>query len=97
MKLVVRQAVIDQVADVSAYYETKRAGLGQAYEDRFEETVLLIIKVPHAQVLYDNVRARLMRQFPYKVFYLVDEAQQVITILAVLHNARDPAIWPTSE
>jgi toxin ParE1/3/4 len=38
------------------------------------------------------VRRALARRFPYAVFYLVERDR--VVVLAVLHQAVDPARWP---
>jgi plasmid stabilization system protein ParE len=42
---------------------------------------------------YENRRFAFVRQFPFKVYFLVDDPNQRIVVFAILHNHRDPPIW----
>jgi plasmid stabilization system protein ParE len=37
------------------------------------------------------VRRALLQRFPYAVYFILDD--QIIVILAILHQRRDPAVW----
>jgi plasmid stabilization system protein ParE len=41
--------------------------------------------------VYRDVRRALTKRFPYGIFFIT--AEDRVTVLAVLHQARDPAIW----
>jgi len=43
-------------------------------------------------VLYRDIRRAVISRFPYLIFYVVRPSR--IAVLAVLHHARDPAVWP---
>jgi plasmid stabilization system protein ParE len=42
--------------------------------------------------VYQRVRRVLVRRFPYAVFF-VEEGDEMIEVLAVLHQASAPARW----
>jgi plasmid stabilization system protein ParE len=42
--------------------------------------------------VHGEVRRAILSNFPYAVFYRI-EARRVV-VLAVLHTARDPKLWP---
>jgi hypothetical protein len=43
------------------------------------------------QIKYKVVRTLLLKQFPYHIHYLIDDAKQQIIILAVIHAYKNPA------
>lgn len=45
-------------------------------------------------VLYKRVRRALLFRFPYSIFFVMNP--KVVTVVAVLHQARDPRRWPRS-
>ena len=85
MRLIVRPEAEADIGDAYAWYETQRPGLGQRCLDRIQS----------APKRYQPVRAEarraLVRRFPYGVFFIADERQ--VSVLAVLHMARDPVLW----
>ena len=43
-------------------------------------------------VVHRNVHRALIRRFPYAIFFIQDDSERVV--LAVLHQAVNPARWP---
>ena len=83
------QAEFDEAFD---FYESQRPGLGVTFAARVQEVFDLIGANPlsHAAVFAD-IRKAAVARFPYRVFYRVEAAR--VQVIAVLHTARDPAIW----
>jgi plasmid stabilization system protein ParE len=50
--------------------------------------------MPELQVeIYKGVRRRLVRRFPFAVFYKTEETR--IVVIAVMHARREPGRWKT--
>lgn len=77
-----------------AWYEDQKTGLGFDFSVRLAEIFEAIEDFPERQrFLYENRRFAFVKQFPYKVYFIVDEANSRIIVFAILHNKRDPQIW----
>jgi toxin ParE1/3/4 len=76
------------------WYEEQKVGLGFDFSVRLEEIFESIGQFPERQrFLYENRRFAFVKQFPYKVYFIVDEANLLIIVFAILHEKRDPQIW----
>ena len=74
------------------FYESWKPGLGDTFLERVSEGFDLILAHPLAgQVLFDDFRRRLVRQFPYSIVYRVESDR--VFILAVAHWSRRPGYW----
>jgi toxin ParE1/3/4 len=75
------------------YYEERRYGLGDDFRDAVEQAVDRIARMPCAFSPYgdEGLRTRVMRRFPYSIFYL--ELDDHIWIAAVAHRRRRPGYW----
>lgn len=74
------------------WYESQQPSLGNRFLDQFRNCTKSIMHSPEAHAIVSGrYRRALLRKFPYAVFYSYDNG--IITIFAVLHTARDPAIW----
>lgn len=74
------------------WYEREEAGLGFEFLNQLRAAYLRILDHPFGyQELRSGIRRALTRQFPYAIYFSVQDG--VIIILAVLHTARDPAEW----
>ena len=76
------------------FYESRLTGLGDTFYQRVSEALDLILAQPFAgQVLFDNYRRWLIRQFPYSIVYRIES--DWIYVLAVAHWSRRPGYWKT--
>lgn len=90
-----RQAGID-VADAYTWYENQRRHLGEVFLQAVEDALRRIANFPELFARTNQVVRRAnVGKFPFAVFYLVEPRR--IVVLAVLHTARDPRIWPRTR
>lgn len=79
------------IIDVVDYYKSIKPDLAIAFLDRLEEAKKYITKFPEAfQIKYKNVRTVLLKQFPYHIQYIVDDAKKQIVVLAIIHAYKNP-------
>ena len=80
------------MAEAQEWYEERETGLGRHFVEAVDDTLASIEKNPLAFASIRNVvRRALTKKFPYGVFYLVEG--QVVVVLPILHQARDPELW----
>ena len=85
-------AVEFDVESAFQWYETEEAGLGFDFLNQLRACYERLLRTPFAyQELSSGVRRALTKQFPYAVYFAVEE--DTVLILAVIHTARDPAEW----
>ena len=84
---------VREVGEAHEWYEVQSEGLGAEYEAALE---LQLRRLEQAPLLYpeivSGVRRTLLPRFPYAVFFTVKD--DLVHILAVIHNARNPKRWP---
>lgn len=75
-----------------ARYDECSPGLGYRFKRTFYDAVdaLLLFPEKHAVKLDAGIRTRLMRPFPYLVFYAVEH--EVVFVLTVQYAGRKPAL-----
>lgn len=75
------------------WYESQRPGLGEEFLTAVRERLEAVRSFPESNpVIYRDVRRAVVSRFPYLIFYVVRPAR--VVVLAILHHARDPALWP---
>jgi len=76
----------------AVFYESRRPGLGEMFVQRVVEGFESILARPlSGQILFDEFRSHLIRQFPYSIVYRIERDQ--ILVLAVAHWSRSPGYW----
>ena len=87
---------VREVGEAREWYEEQSEGLGLEYQAALE---LQLRRLEQAPLLYveivPGIRRSLLPRFPYAVFFTIKG--DLLHILAVIHNARNPKRWPTSE
>lgn len=86
----------NDVIEIAAWYDSRRAGLG----DRFVEEFLTVLDELTINPLLHcrrhprkNIRWRYPRSFPYRVIYEVNEVEKIVVVAAVLHAVRHDREW----
>ena len=74
------------------WYESQRIGLGEDFLLTLEESYSKITRTPKVyQLIYKTVRRKLLRRFPYGVFFVLKDDE--IIIIAIMHTRRKPSDW----
>ncbi len=83
---------VQEIGEAQAWYELRSHGLGEEFIAALELQLRRLEQAPliYAEVI-PNVRRTLLPRFPYGLFYVV--RGNLIHILAVQHNARNPRRW----
>jgi plasmid stabilization system protein ParE len=90
-KLVHRPAVKTDILHAIDYYKNINPQVAQQFLSRLREAKEYIAKSPLGfGVKYKSVRTLLLKQFPYHVHYIIDETNQRIVILAIIHSYKNP-------
>ena len=92
-RFIVRPRAERDIQSAYEWYESQRRGLGEEFLMAVHQKLAAIRDFPEAHpVLYRGIRRAVVSRFPYLIFYVVSSAR--VAVLAILHHARDPAVWP---
>ena len=85
-----------EIGEAQEWYELQSPGLGEEFIAAMELQLKRLEQAPllYAEVI-PSVRRALLPRFPYGLFYVV--RGNLIHILAVLHDARNPSRWPQTR
>lgn len=92
MEVKFSSGVLQEVKEITDYYESEIEGLGRAYLSELRKSISLIKKYPHAsRVIKKDFRRHLLSRFPYGIIYQLHG--EIIFISAVMHLKRKPGYW----
>lgn len=90
-RVIVRPEAEDDLKEAYSWYEDKRTGLGHDFLLQVDAGLNFIARYPTIHPIeYKGTRKHLIKRFPYKIIYLVQNEQ--IIILAVIHGRRSPVL-----
>ena len=85
------QAEIEQVID---YYSQFSSLAPANFIKQLQSAFLLLENNPFLVIRYKNIRSLNLRKFPFTLFFVIDEKEFTIRILACFHNKRSPSRRP---
>ena len=85
-----------EIGEAQEWYELQSPGLGEEFIAAMELQLKRLEQAPllYAEVI-PGVRRSLLPRFPYGLFYAV--RGNLIHVLAVSHDARNPKQWPKTR
>lgn len=93
-RIVVRPEARAELADAAAWYRRKSQVVAAGFRAAVRQTIAQISERPGSFVeILPGVHRALTSQFPYAVFFAAHNGS--IVILAIKHQAQDPASWPS--
>lgn len=86
---------IPDVQKAYNWYGQEAPGMEDNFLTELQSVVDRIAARPHrfSPVPGRDARYALLKRFPYKIIYQVNEAMQRIEIVAVVHKSRHPRVW----
>ncbi len=92
-QLTVSDRAVREIGEAYEWYEEQLHGLGAEFIDALDAQLQLITQTPLLfPEIRRGIRRTLLSHFPYGVFYASKD--DVVSVLAVVHTARNPRRWP---
>ena len=92
-RLAVSDRAVQEIGEAYEWYEEQLHGLGVEFVDALDAQLQLITQTPLLfPEIRRGIRRTLLSHFPYGVFYA--SKGDVVSVLAVVHTARNPRRWP---
>jgi plasmid stabilization system protein ParE len=88
----IRRRAEEDIREARDWYDRIRPDLGRDFGDKLDAVIDSLATHPliYARI-YNDIRCAMTRRFPYVVYFVVEEHR--VSILRVLHHARDPREW----
>ena len=93
-KLKIDIEAFKDIQETIEWYELQLKGLGQRYKNQTKKQINSLKKNPYLfDIKYNEIRCRKIEKFPFLIHYYIDDSLKTITVFAVFHTSRSPAIW----
>ena len=92
-QLTVSDRAVREIGEAYEWYEEQLHGLGAEFIDALDAQFQVITQTPLLfSEIRQGIRRTLLSHFPYGVFYA--SKGDTVSVLAVVHTARNPRRWP---
>ena len=76
-----------EIKSAQDWYEKQSPGLGERVADEVKETIeSLLNPIYEHKLVHKKLRRILLPRFPYAIYYMRDETQKLVEVIAVLHD-----------
>jgi len=90
-EIILSKRALKNIAAAVEYYEKQLQGLGKRFAIEVDNALQAIANMPTAySYRYKQVRDKLVRKFPYLIFFTINEKKQTVTVLSVFHTSQKP-------
>lgn len=81
------------ILDSIEWYNDEKENLGfEFYNDLIQKLSLVSSNPLHYSTRVKNVRATNLKNYPFLIYFKIDNQNSLIVILGVLHTSRDPKL-----
>lgn len=77
------------------YYKTKiTKKIADNFFKDFKSSLNTISKNPYFKIWFEDFHGKLMKKYPFLIFYTIDKDAKVIVIARVFHTSQNPEKYP---
>ncbi|MDP2385908.1 MAG: type II toxin-antitoxin system RelE/ParE family toxin [Bacteroidota bacterium] len=93
-KIRIQPKVYFDVENAYLYYSISSLGVAEKFYKEFNSALDIIKSNPFFQIRYKSYRSLKLNNFPYSIYYEVDESEKMVTCYALVHLAQDSDKYP---
>ncbi|MFL9834229.1 type II toxin-antitoxin system RelE/ParE family toxin [Chryseobacterium terrae] len=92
--LVSKEAQSDLQNAFLYYQENVNKKVATEFLKDFRKTLTTIRQNPYFRIWHDDFRGKLMKKYPFIIFYLTDIKENIIVISRIFHTSQSPEKYP---
>lgn len=93
-KIIVSPNAQKEIEDAIDYYALHSIDTPSHFINAIKESYYALSVNPLFRVRYKNIRAINLKNFPFSLYYIISEENQIVRILSCFHNKRNPLKRP---
>jgi len=93
-KISVSPRAQNEILKAIDFYATRSVEVPNNFILQLQKGYEILATSPFFRVQYKSVRALKLKNFPYSLYYTIDEKQSSIRVLSCFHNKRNPKKRP---
>lgn len=89
-KVIFQKRAQKQLTKEAEWYFLKSEALEERFLNQIDDAVDILSINPFFAARYHNIRAYVLKDFPYIIFFHVDEKKLLVKIISIVHTSRKP-------
>ncbi len=91
MELFIDPLALEEITEAVKWYSDKSSTAVENFQREINQTfIYLQTTIAEHRKVYSEVRVFFLKIFPYNIYYIKNDIENKIFILAIMHNKRDP-------
>jgi hypothetical protein len=93
-KIKIHQEAFLDILEITEWYNNRVPGLGIRFQKNTKKQITTLKQNAYSySIRYHDVRCSLVKKFPFLIHYIIDEANSIVNVFAIIHTSRNPKIW----
>lgn len=93
-EIVIEPRAILDIQSAIDYYESKQIGLGERFYEIIDEYLKILSNNPFFEIRYKDYRGLPIKNFPFIIFYFIDEKIKTVYVMSVFNTSLNPSRYP---
>ena len=89
-KLIVSPRAQKEIENAIDYYLVYNINSSEKFITLLQSAYGILIENPFFRVKYKNVRALKIKKFPFSLYFVINELNDTVRVLACFHNKQNP-------
>ena len=93
-KIIISPRAQKEIIDAIDFYVLHSISTPQLFILELQKSYKSLSLNPFFRIRYKNIRALKLNNYPYSLFFVVNETSKIIKIISCFHNKRNPKRYP---
>ncbi len=93
-KIIVSPRAQNEIENALNYYFDRNRSAANNFISTLNETYKILSLNPHFAISYRNIRTITIKNYPFSIFFVIDEKSLTVRILSCFHTNQDPTKRP---
>ena len=89
-KLIVSPRAQKEIENAIDFYTWNSSSAPKRFIEHLGTTYIALESNPFFEIVYKNIRAVKIKKFPYSIYFVINEKQNTVKIIACFHHKRNP-------
>ena len=88
---IIKEEAMKELTEAVLWYEEQQEGLGKSFRTNFHDKLKRVCNNPlYYKASYKKYHEALIDTFPFQIVYAINEAKNLIIVIAIFHTSRNP-------
>lgn len=89
-KVIIKKRAENQIENITNWYFQNQKGIELKFLNEFDQIIEMLSINPFFETKIHDIKGIPLKKFPYIVFFRINELENTVRIISVIHTSRNP-------